>query len=113
MKVLVGAVVAMVLLVAAPGAQSGQKHQDGMVEPAAAVPQVPDDAKSQYATLQVRGAGLADAMALLQKELDSVNADRARLIQRLAAAHPDFDLVPAGALAVTYVPKKTDDATKK
>jgi len=78
-----------------------------------AVPQVPDDAKNQYATLQIRGAGLADAMALLQKELDSVNAERARLVQRLAAAQPDYDLVQAGALAVAYAPKKSSPPKKE
>jgi hypothetical protein len=71
-------------------------------------PTVPDDAKSLYAQLQVRGAGIADVMALLQKEIDSVNAERARLVQRLIAAQPDFDLAPAGPLSVAYVLKKAE-----
>jgi hypothetical protein len=73
-----------------------------------APPPIPDDAKGLYAQLQVKGAGLAEAMALLQKEMDSVNAERGRLVQRLIAAQPDFDLVPAGPLAVAYVQKKVD-----
>ena len=82
-------------------------------ETPAAVPQVPDEARNLYATLQVKRSGLADAMALLQKELDSVNAEQVRLIQRLAAAHPDFDLVQSGTLVVAYTPKKKDESKTK
>jgi hypothetical protein len=78
-----------------------------------AVPQVPDEARNLYATLQVKRSGLADAMALLQKELDSVNAEQVRLLQRLAAAHPDFDLVQSGTLVVAYTPKKKDESKTK
>ena len=93
---------------------SAQDTPKSAVAPAAVtVPQVPDDAKNQYATLQIRGAGLSDAMALLQKELDSVNAERARLIQRLAAAQPDFDLVQSSGLTVAYAAKKKNDPKGK
>ena len=70
-----------------------------------APPPVPDDAKNLYAQLQVKGAGLTEVMALLQKEMDSVNAERARLVQRLLAAQPEYGLEPAG-ITVAYVAKK-------
>jgi hypothetical protein len=71
-----------------------------------APPPVPDDAKALYAQLQIKGAGLAEVMAILQKEVDSVNADRVRLVQKLIAAQPEYDLTQAGALAVAYTAKK-------
>jgi hypothetical protein len=105
----------MVIVLLACVATVGLRAQRPPETPAAetAVPQVPDEARNLYATLQVKRSGLADAMALLQKELDSVNAEQVRLIQRLAAAHPDFDLVQPSTLVVAYTPKKKVDAKTK
>lgn len=83
-------------------------------EPAAAptgdaAPQVSTQDKQTLNDLQLRAFGYAQSIATLQKELDSVNAEFGRTVQRLQSAQPGYEL----SQALTYVKKpepKKDEA---
>lgn len=105
MKRLIGAIAIVLATAGHAAAQDAPKTQGAPVAAAdaAAVPQVSDDAKRAIDALQRRAAGLAEAMAVLQKELDSVTADFSRLVQRLQV--PEYELRPD----LTYAKKAPAD----
>ena len=114
MKGFVGAVMAMVLLMAAAGAVAqGGSLSPPASSPAATVPVVSDDVKRAVSELQVRASGLAFAIATLQKELDATTMPLQRTIQQaqaVCAATPGYQL--AAALTCVHEPKKEPDAKK-
>lgn len=64
---------------------------------------IPADADRAVRALVQRDGGIADAMAILQKERDAITAELNRMIARLQAAAPaGFELGPQ----LTYVRKK-------
>lgn len=78
-----------------------------------ATPQVPDAVKSAIATLQMRAGGLADARAVLQKELDAVLAELTRNAQaaQQACAATGYELTDR-LVCVKKSDAKTNDASK-
>lgn len=75
-------------------------------------PQVPDDAKRAIGTLQLRIAGLSEAQAVLQKEIDAAVAEFQRELQRAqAACGAGHELSPQLACVKKPEPKK--DQPKK
>src|SRR3990167_2519428 len=70
-------------------------------------PLVPDDAKRVLTDLQLQAAGLTRAMAVLQKELDSVTAEWTRAVTRLQTTAPaGYELTPQLTYAKKPVPPK-------
>ncbi len=86
-------IVGLMALGAHPGAQDAPKADP--------VPVLSQDDRALVLDLQARVVGYARAIAVLQKEIDAANADFARLVQKLQAAHPDYELRPD----LTYVKK--------
>lgn len=76
-------------------------------------PQVPDETKRAIGTLQLRIAGLSEAQAVLQKEIDAAVAEFQRALQRAqAACGADHELSPQLACVKKAEPPKKDEPKK-
>ena len=104
---LVGAVVAYTLGCGATvAAFIAQKEA---TTPTEAVPEVPADVKSYLISLQTRGDGVEFAISVLQKEVDGITAEKSRIVAKLQAAQPGYELTPQ----LTYVKKKDASSAPK
>lgn len=69
-------------------------------------PQVAQTDMQAFSAGEMRSTGLQIAMAVLQKELDAVNAENARLVDRLVKAQPEYNLTRDPATGrLVYQPK--------
>lgn len=114
MKRVVG--IALVALAVTTAAAAQEKPKAGppvSSAPTAATLELalPADVKTALADLQMQGGGYVRSIAVLQKELDGVNAEIGRLVQRIQQAYPGYDLTPA--LTLVKKPEPTKAPEKK
>jgi hypothetical protein len=108
-KIVFAIIVAVGALLTAP-AFAQEKPADAKTsastppQSADAAPQISAQDKQTMNDLQLRAFGYAQSIATLQKELDAVNAEFGRTVQRLQAAQPGYDLTPF----LTYVRKSAE-----
>jgi hypothetical protein len=113
-KTVIGLIVAAVLFCGTAAAQQENECKPGQTTPCVSLgttqnPQVSPQDKQTLNDLQLRAFGYAQSIATLQKELDAVNAEFGRTVQRLQSAQPGYEL----SQALTYVKKpepKKDEA---
>lgn len=77
----------------------------GQGAPAKDAPAIAPQDQQQAVLLRVVGDVWKSALALDQKELDAVNAEFGRLVERLQKAQPNYDVVLSPQGVLSYVKK--------